>query len=71
MPGATTPISDLKITGVEAIYLRLPQVKFMQPLRPDERARIELDGELPRWRFRVVREADGTLLAAGELVAQA
>ena len=27
MPGATTPISDLKITGVEAIYLRLPQVK--------------------------------------------
>ena len=27
MPDATTPISDLKITGVEAIYLRLPQVK--------------------------------------------
>ena len=27
MPGATTPISDLKITGVEAIYLRLPDVK--------------------------------------------
>src|SRR4051794_5555250 len=27
MPGATTPNSDLKITGVEAIYLRLPQVK--------------------------------------------
>ncbi len=27
MPDATTPNSDLKITGVEAIYLRLPQVK--------------------------------------------
>src|SRR5262249_40622394 len=27
MPGATTPASDLKITGVEAIYLRLPEVK--------------------------------------------
>src|SRR5215210_6124615 len=27
MPDATTPISDLTITGVEAIYLRLPQVK--------------------------------------------
>jgi len=27
MPAETTPISDLKITSVEAIYLRLPQVK--------------------------------------------
>ena len=27
MPGQATPTSDLKITGVEAIYLRLPQVK--------------------------------------------
>src|ERR1700756_5713991 len=27
MPPATTPTSDLKITAVEAIYLRLPQVK--------------------------------------------
>ncbi|QSX79299.1 beta-hydroxyacyl-ACP dehydratase [Agrilutibacter solisilvae] len=51
--------------------LRLPQVKFMQPLRPDEPARIELDGAGPRWRFRVLREADGVLLASGELVAGA
>src|SRR5580692_3717887 len=27
MPGAPPPISDLKITSVEAIYLRLPEVK--------------------------------------------
>jgi L-rhamnonate dehydratase len=27
MPGATSPTSDMKITAVEAIYLRLPQVK--------------------------------------------
>src|ERR1700728_2818883 len=27
MPGATSPVSDMKITGVEAIYLRLPEVK--------------------------------------------
>ncbi len=27
MPGATPIVSDLKITAVEAIYLRLPQVK--------------------------------------------
>src|SRR5262245_22381904 len=27
MPGATPPSSDLKITAVEAIYLRLPEVK--------------------------------------------
>jgi L-alanine-DL-glutamate epimerase-like enolase superfamily enzyme len=27
MPGTTVPVSDLKITAVEAMYLRLPQVK--------------------------------------------
>lgn len=45
---------------------RLPQVKFVQPLLPGEAARVELDGEAPRWRFRVVRQ-DGALLAAGEV----
>ena len=49
--------------------LRLPQVKFMQPLLPGQAARIELEGEAPRWRFRVLREADAALLAAGEVVA--
>jgi len=54
--------------------LRLPQVKFMQPLRPDEAARIELEGDAPRWRFRVLRETaagEPVLLAAGDVVAEA
>ena len=48
--------------------LRLPQVKFLQPLRPEETARVELDGAAPRWRFRVLRDGDGDVLAAGEIV---
>lgn len=51
--------------------LRLPQVKFLQPLLPGQAARIELapggSDEAPRWRFRVLRE--DTLLASGEIVA--
>ena len=47
--------------------LRLPQVKFMQPLLPDEPAQVDISGEAPRWRFRVLR--DGVLLASGEVVA--
>lgn len=56
--------------------LRLPQAKFMRPLLPEEAATIELvqAGREPladapgarRWRFRVLREADGALLASGE-----
>jgi len=51
--------------------LRLPQVKFLQPLLPGEQARVELlpvddPGATPRWRFRVWRE--DTLLASGEVV---
>lgn len=46
--------------------LRLPQVKFMAPLLPDEQARIELEGQAPRWKFRVLR--DDQLLVRGELV---
>ena len=51
---------------------RLPQVKFMRPLLPGEPAVIELeyiDGDAAgthRWRFRVLREADGAVLASGE-----
>ena len=47
--------------------LRLPQVKFLQPLLPGEVARVELDGGAPRWRFRVLRGDD--VLATGEVVA--
>jgi 3-hydroxymyristoyl/3-hydroxydecanoyl-(acyl carrier protein) dehydratase len=51
--------------------LRLPQVKFMQPLLPGQVAHIALeaiaDGDTPRWRFRV--ESAGATLASGEVVA--
>lgn len=51
--------------------LRLPQVKFMRPLLPGEAALIELEPiegatGARRWRFRVLREADGAVLASGE-----
>lgn len=57
------------IDGVHAPLgaLRLPQVKFLQPLLPEETARIEIAGEAPRWRFRVLR--DDALLASGEVIA--
>lgn len=62
------------IEAIEAAHgplagLRLPQVKFLRPLLPDEDATIELDGAAPRWRFRVLR--DGVVLASGEVVADA
>jgi len=47
--------------------LQLPQVKFLQPLLPGEAARVEVDCEAPRWRFKVWR--GDTLLASGEVVA--
>ena len=60
------------IEAIEAAHgpldgLRLPHVKFLQPLRPGEEARIELEGAAPRWRFRVLRGVD--VLATGEVVA--
>jgi 3-hydroxyacyl-[acyl-carrier-protein] dehydratase len=47
--------------------LRLPQVKFLQPLLPGETACIALEGAAPRWRFKVLR--GDILLASGEVVA--
>jgi len=51
--------------------LRLPQVKFVQPLLPGEPADIELDAQgdadARRWRFRVLRGA--VLIASGEVAA--
>ena len=60
------------LAAIEAAHgslppLRLPQVKFLQPLLPGQVARIELDGTAPRWRFRVLR--GDTPLASGEIVA--
>ncbi|MET0582136.1 MAG: hypothetical protein ABWZ08_09215 [Pseudoxanthomonas sp.] len=49
--------------------LRLPQVKFLRPLLPGQPASVELTGEAPRWRFRVLHGQE--LLASGEIVADA
>ncbi len=47
--------------------VRLPQVKFMQPLLPGQAATVTLEGEAPRWRFRV--HHGERLLASGDLFA--
>ncbi|KAF1710888.1 beta-hydroxyacyl-ACP dehydratase [Pseudoxanthomonas sacheonensis] len=49
--------------------LRLPQVKFLKPLLPGQSASVELSGQAPRWRFRVLRGTE--VLASGEIVAEA
>jgi 3-hydroxymyristoyl/3-hydroxydecanoyl-(acyl carrier protein) dehydratase len=72
VPGVV--LMDRVIDAIEAGHgplppLRLPQVKFLKPLLPDESASIELLGEAPRWRFRVLRGQE--LLASGEIVAEA
>ena len=71
VPGVV--LLDRVIEAIEASHgrlppLRLPQVKFLRPLLPGQPARIELQGESPRWRFRVLREDE--LLASGEIVGE-
>lgn len=68
VPGVV--LLDRVIEAIEAAHgplpaLRLPQVKFLQPLLPGQPARVELEGAAPRWRFRVLRGQ--TLLASGEV----
>lgn len=72
VPGVV--LLDRVIEAIEADHgplppLRLPQVKFLKPLLPGELASLEVLGEAPRWRFRVLR--DHELLASGEIVAEA
>lgn len=45
--------------------IRLPQVKFLQPLLPGQAADVLLEGAAPRWRFRVLR--GDVLIASGEV----
>lgn len=71
VPGVV--ILERVVEAVEAGHgaldaLRLPQVKFLQPLLPGETAEIELVPLEPaRWRFRVHRGE--TVLATGEVAA--
>jgi len=78
VPGVV--ILDQVLAAIESTHgplgpLRLPQVKFVQPLLPGQSARITLDTATPavagmppsRWRFRIERA--GALLASGEIVA--
>ncbi|MDB6162589.1 MAG: fabA-like domain protein, partial [Xanthomonadaceae bacterium] len=73
-------ILERVIDAIEAAHgplgaLRLPQVKFVQPLLPGEMAEVSLaevsaadaglDGVAQRWRFRVTR--GDTLLASGQV----
>lgn len=75
VPGVV--VLDRVLAAIEAQHgalgpLRMPQVKFLQPLLPEERAQIALEplatidaGSSPRWRFRVLR--GDTLIASGEV----
>ena len=74
VPGVV--VLDHVLAAIEAQHgalgpLRIPQVKFLQPLLPQQSARIELlplpdsADASPRWRVRVLRE--DTLIASGEI----
>ena len=71
VPGVV--VLDRVLDAIEARHgalgnVRLPQVKFVQPLLPEQSAQVELDAlGAARWRFRVRRGED--LLASGEVVA--
>ncbi|MCC8362991.1 hypothetical protein LK996_07870 [Lysobacter sp. A6] len=74
VPGVV--VLDRVIEAIEARHgplgaMRLPQVKFVQPLLPGEVADIAIEPGAPeggadRWRFCVTR--DGAPIAAGEVV---
>ena len=73
VPGVV--VLERVVDAIEAAHgplgaLRLPQVKFVQPLLPGDRADIAIEavaGDTPRWKFRVTR--DGVAIASGEVVA--
>jgi len=71
VPGVV--LLDHVVAAIEAAHgalpaLRLPQVKFVQPLLPGEEAEVALDAQSDaRWKFRVLR--GDTLLASGEVTA--
>ncbi|HJR72567.1 MAG TPA: hypothetical protein VJ806_02870 [Luteimonas sp.] len=61
-------LEAIEAEGAQIDALRLPQVKFLRPLLPEESARIELQAQEGRvWRFRIVRGDE--LIASGEVAA--
>ena len=71
VPGVV--LLDRVVDAIEAVNgplpaLRLPQVKFVQPLLPGEEAEVAIEAQAEtRWKFRVLR--GDTLLASGEVAA--
>ena len=53
--------------GAELGALRLPQIKFLRPLLPEQTARIEVQAQDGHWRFRIVRGEE--TIASGEVAA--
>lgn len=59
-------LQAIEATGAAPGPLRLPQVKFLRPLLPEQEARIEWDPAAPgAWRFRILRGVE--LIASGEV----
>jgi len=68
VPGVV--VLEQVFAAIEAVHgplgaTRLPQAKFLQPLLPGEQAEVVIEGEAPRWRFRVLRGE--ALIASGEV----
>ena len=68
VPGVV--VLERVLEAIEAAHgalgpLRLPQVKFTQPLLPGEIADIVITGDAPRWRFRVSR--GDAVIASGDV----
>ncbi len=56
----------IEAAGADIGALRLPQAKFLQPLLPEETARVELQAQhAGMWRFRILRGE--ALIASGEV----
>lgn len=60
-------LDAIEAEGTQAGALRLPQVKFLRPLLPEQSARIELQTLEQYWRFRIFRGEE--LIASGEVAA--
>jgi len=58
-------LEAIEAMGAEPGAVRLPQVKFLRPLLPEQQARIELEAMSQGWRFRILRGAEP--IASGEV----